>query len=298
MVAAAALAACQKPATHQATRSHPTMVPVLKLGSQLADVRIVPTNTLPTNPTRGSVDEYCSSYVVARPKSPGGRLAGKNGWIVTSEAKLGDYDAVTFVGALEPATSATCAHKNGNLAIFDGSLLKAIAYLRPLIQASPVGSGQIVHNSLGVDLAAEDSLGSAEQIDQRRIRLNYGLPSPPFADVVLRDGILIEATAAVDRICDGAAVVPNVFGQDIRTARRSLGAAGWRPVKQASDLEMWGVEKDLFRKGVIEVESCAGTGYGFCAYDYIHPKGLGLRVISMGEGYSVTGYEAVCEHSR
>ena len=50
----------------------------------------------------------------------------------------------------------------------------------------------------------------------------------------------------------------------------------------------------LVQEGVLEVEACSGTGYGFCAFSYEHKKGFGLRVISAGEDYHVTSYEIHC----
>jgi hypothetical protein len=242
-------------------------------------LRIVATSTLPTNPKRVPVAEYCSGYAID-PKTPGGRLAARNGWIVTSETKLAKYDAVTFIGRLDQMTSATCVHEDGNLALFEGSRLKAIAFEpKPSAASDPD------------DLAEFDSLGFAEQIDAHRIRLHWGLPAPPFADVVLRDGISIERIAPKDPACGGAAEVPNVFGEKIADARKKLIAFGWRPQPPPADDPMTGI----FEGGdVPEVEACSGTGYGFCAYDYKHRKGFGLRVISVGEEYGVMGWTSYC----
>ena len=121
----------------------------------------------------------------------GVRLAARNGWIVTSETKLGNYDAVSFIGRLDQMTSATCVHEDGNLALFEGSRLRAIAFEPKSSAASDPDN-----------VAEFDSIGFAEQIDSRRIRLHWGLPSPPFADVVMSDGISIEPTAAKDKVCD------------------------------------------------------------------------------------------------
>lgn len=281
--AVAALAACQQSDSQPGQARKIVGQTQLKLASKVEELRIVSAISLPTNPNRGPVDDYCSSYVVANPKSQGGRLADRNGWIVTSETKLGTYDAVTFVGGLDPATSAACFHQDGNLAIFDGSRLEAIAY-RQHSSKNPLTIG---------DQGVEDSLGSADQIDERKIRLYYGLPSAPFADVVLRDGISIEQTGKEDRVCGGAAVVPNIYNEDIRQARKRLIAYGWRPQKPTEELN-GGIDEDLKKQGVVEVEACAGTGFGYCAFNYEHKKGFGLRVISAGDDPNVIGYEAHC----
>jgi hypothetical protein len=143
----------------------------------------------------------------------------------------------------------------------------------------------------GVDVAAEDSFSIAEQVDGRRIRLSWGLPAPPFAYMVLRDGIFIEPIPAKDPVCGGAAYVPNVFGKDIRKSRKSLMAFGWRPERPSAD---GGRDPTLNAQGVIEAGYCSGTGYGFCGFNYRHRKGLGLSVVSTGDGYPVISYAAQC----
>lgn len=283
VLVAAAVGACQQsPPEGQPHEARPE---ALSVRSTVGGTRIIATTRLPLNPKRAPIAEDCSSYALPHPRTAGGRNAAAKGWIVTSETKLGRYDAITFAGALDPSTSSTCAHVDGNLAIFDGPMLKALAY-RPR-QAEE----QRKASSLGVDAAAEDPLGSAEQIEPRRIRLYYGLPGSPFADVVLGNGISVEPIAKEDRVCSGGAVVPNVFGEDIRKARKSLMARGWvpqRPAEEASGAE------DLDRQGVVEAQACSGTGYAFCAFSYRHRKGYGLSVTSMGEEYRVTKLDASC----
>jgi hypothetical protein len=253
----------------------------LRLVSTVRDIRIVRAGRLPPNPSKVRLDPYCADYAV-HPGTAGGRLAASKGWIVTSETKLGRFDAVIFIGALDRATSATCANVDGNLAMFDGANLKALAY-EPRPTGTRVSDG-------GVEVA-QDSLGSARQVDPRRIRLSNGLPSTPLADVVLGDGISVEPVAAKDPVCAGAAVVPNVFGQAIRKARKVLIAHGWQP--QRPDEPDPGGER-LVRQGVAEVESCSGTGYGFCSFNYRHRKGFALNVTTMGDYDRVVGVETSC----
>lgn len=265
--------------------SAPAQVAPLEISSTIDGVRIIAAAKLPPNPDGGQIDEYCADLQPRfdiKPKTPGGRLAIKRGWIATSETKLGNYDAVTIVGALDAATSGTCVHRDGNLAIFDGSQLIAIAY-EPPPKRNPDPNY----------LASEDSLGSAEQIDPRRVRLHWGLPGAPVADVVLRDGIHVGHTAKEDRVCGGAANVPNIFEQDIRKARKKLLAYGWHPRRPTERLT--GVtDVSLRKQGVIEVEVCAGTGYGYCIFNYTHSKGFKLAVTSAGDDPNVIDYGVQC----
>lgn len=250
-------------------------------------MRIVRAGRLPPNPKPKPLADYCAGFAVPQPHTAGGRIVATRGWIVTSETKLGAYDAVTFVGGLDPATSATCAHVDGNLAVFERATLKALAYeKRPEAR-------RMNDERLGTDAVAEDSLGSAEQVDAHRIRLSRGLPGAPFADVVLSAGISIEPVAAQDAVCGGAAILPNVFGEDIRKARIALIAKGWLPQKPTEPL-VSSQELALAQDGVVETASCAGTGYGYCGFSYHHRKGFDLSVVSTGEDHQVTRLDVSC----
>jgi hypothetical protein len=259
----------------------PVHAATVKIGSAIDEVRLVVAANLPTNPDGGHIDEYCadlSPRFDIKAKSVGGRYAASRGWLVTSETKLGKYDAVNIVGALDGATSGTCVHRDGNLAIFEGSRLIAIAYKRP--EKNP-------------DEAYPDSLGSAEQIDPRRIRLRWGLPAAPIADVVLSDGIYVEHTPRVDRACGGTVFVPNIFELDIRKARKKLLAYGWKPSRPSEPMN-GGLDGQLRAQGVVEVEICSGTGYGFCLFNYKNRRGDSLGVRSAGDGPTVIDYQVGC----
>lgn len=271
--AAALLSSCHNSTATTGQKNSRPSQESLRVTSVIEGLAVAYPQKVPTNPHRAPVDEYCASYVIGKPKSVGGRIAAKAGWLVTSETRLGRHDAVTFVGALEPSTSATCYHNNGNLAFFDGALLAAIVYVRH---------------------PKEDYLGDAEQIDPSRIRLNTGMPGPPIADVVLRGALSVEAVASEDRFCGGSVVVPNVFGQSIQQARTALIAHAWMPSPMTGERN-GGQDDELARNGVPEVQTCAGTGYAFCTFTYRHRNGAGLRVITMGEEVpSVVGSTVVC----
>lgn len=262
----------------------PTHPPSLKVNSSVESVRVVPAITLPANPDGGHIDEYCTDLnprFDIKPGSAGGRYAASRGWLITSETKLGKYDAVTMVGALDAATSGTCVHRDGNLAIFEGSHLIAIAYQRPRRSSEE---------------AYPDGIGSAEQMDPRRIRLRWGLPAAPMADVVLRDGFYVERTPKEDSACGGRVLVPNIFELDIRKARRKLLANGWKPVRSSE--KNYGLEAALRKQGVVEAEICSGTGYGFCIFNYAKPKGVSLVVTSAGDGDTVISYDVQCGQRR
>lgn len=295
ILAACAASACQPSEPQGASVPDPEKRAIaraakdLKVGSQVPELRLVALANLPRNPKPRPVDDYCSNYVSADVVSDGARTVQRNGWIVTSETKLGKYDAITFVGSLEGATSGTCFHVDGNLGIFEGPDLKAIGYWRHSAK-SPATQG---------DNGLQDSLGLAQPIDGERIRLWLGLPSPPFADVALRDGIYGQPVAKEDAVCGSAAAVPNVFGETIRHARRKLRSFGWMPVKPVSREDpVGGAESVLISEGVPEVEHCSGTGYGFCSLNYVHKKGFRLHIGTMGDDNIVRDYGVECSRSQ
>lgn len=68
--------------------------------------------------------------------------------------------------------------------------------------------------------------------------------------------------------------MPNIDGKPIRVARRLLIDAGWAPLPQPNaDEAALGIEAKLRKDGITEVESCSGTGYGFCSFDYMSGNG-------------------------
>jgi hypothetical protein len=64
-------------------------------------------------------------------------------------------------------------------------------------------------------------------------------------------------------------------------------AAGWQPVKtnsSATDVKVaYGNGPFFWRRGYIEVESCAGTGLADCAFLFKDRFGNRLRVTTEGE---------------
>jgi hypothetical protein len=274
----ACLAACKPSQAVEVKPSAAGRPSQVEVASTIPGIRLARIAQLPANRDHAPLDEYCSYHVVEKLTSAGARLAAQRGWHVTSEAKLGKYDAVVLVGGMDPATSGMCFKRDSNLAIFDGNRLQVLAYTAP--------NSKII-------------IGAAEQIDANRFRLNDGIPSSPYADVVLRDGISIEQVAAIDTVCGGAARVPNIFDSDIKRARKKLLAYGWQPVRASERSDFWSVEQELYAQGVIEIQSCSGTGLGFCNFDYRHRKGFQLGVTSMGERKKIVwNYGVDCSPSK
>ena len=101
--------------------------------------------------------------------------------------------------------------------------------------------------------------------------------------------------AKLDRVCDGTAQLPNLYGMPIAKARNLLTQHGWKPVaRNRTQDEIGYAITDLVRQGFTEVDDCSGTGFGFCRFDYAGPAGT-LGVTTVGDGDSpVADYTVQC----
>jgi len=86
-----------------------------------------------------------------------------------------------------------------------------------------------------------------------------------------------------------------IKGDKLSQARKTLLAQGWKP------RETFGVDADgarwsqfadageMYRAGIIEVESCSGTGMNYCSFNYSR-KGKCLSLQTQGE-FKAGSYE-------
>jgi hypothetical protein len=262
----AANAAVESPAEAEA--------PAAAFHSSVASVQLNPVNALPKAPASAASREECGAVDA---KSPAAQQVAKAGWGVTGEGKLGSYQLVSFAGQFEPGTSGSCQVGKGNVAVFDGEQIVAIAYV-------PSGKSQ--------------SIGRIAPFGQGGLRIWDGDVVPaPLADFTLEGTQLAVAPPARrEQVCGGKAVVPGIYGAPIGKARARLIAAGWEPVNHGAAADRTDSrEQELAEKGVTEVESCSGTGFGFCAFDYKR-AGATLSVITVGDGEDpgVSDYRTRC----
>jgi len=253
-----------------------------RLVSAIAGVSLVNLSALPRSPENGGwskFEEHCEAYR-AKSLTATGRAVEALGWKVTSEAPLGRYRVVSFVSGFDPGTSGVCTVRNGNIGVFDGARLVALAYTAA---------------RTGPDWHGEVTLGTVEPLESGALLVwGGGYPAPPMGELVLdQDRPRLTAVAAEHTVCGRKATVPNVYGQPIETARTTLIARGWRPAPaESGEWEHSGAER-LKMRGVIEAESCSGTGMGYCAFNYQSPAGA-LGVTTAGEEDRVLGYSVDC----
>ena len=245
--------------------------------SDIKGASLVSLGTLPHSPEIGFLDEYCEGY---RDKelTAAGRQVAKLGWIVTSEAPLGRYRVVTFASGYTPGTSGMCAARNANIGIFDGASLVALAY---------------------TSQSADVPLGTVEPLEGGALLVwGGGWTGPPVGELHESNNDLHLTAIAPERtFCRGRAVVPNVYGKPVDAARRILLAHGWRPQRPSASDRKWGGAGELAKRGIIEAESCSGTGVGYCAFSYRGPAGV-LSLTTIGgtdlAENSVVNYGVVC----
>ena len=273
LAALAALSLATAPAIAQTPG---TAAPIFQ--STVPALRFVPLQRLPRAPAAGSKD-LCSHLLTSRPETPAGRQVAEAGWGVTGEVRLGPYQAVSFVGSYESGTSGSCLLGDGNIGIFQGSSLVAIAY-------APAGG--------------KASIARAIAFEQDGLRIWDGdFLSQPVADIRLGENgsLTLQPLASVEKVCGGAASIPNIYGKPIDQARGLLQQSGWSPVtpRRSPREPLDGRVADLTRRGVPEVEDCSGTGFGFCAYGYHGPAGR-LSVTTVGDNAfpTVADYAANC----
>lgn len=257
-----------------------TLVPAAAFGqevvSEIPAIKAAKATNLPEGPRPVRGGDNCLSYF-PEPTTDAGRFAQQRGWGVISELPIGDYDLVSFAGEFVTGTSGSCAIRQGNIGVFEGSRLKAILYTASKADEligvlAPTGAGSI-------------RIWSGDYLAQ------------PVADLSAGSvGLIVGEVADEDAFCDGTVAVPNVYGQPITEARTKFIASGWNPVPQP--IEEWGQQPDLHELGVTETEGCSGTGFGYCRYAYETTRAK-LNVTTAGELFednvpAVTDYGVTC----
>lgn len=259
----------------------PQAAGALRVQSTVEAVRITPLQRLPQAPrSAAGVARTACGHLLEEARTPAGREVALAGWGVTGEVSIGPYQAVSFVGAFERGTSGSCQLSQGNIGLFRGADLLAVAYA-----ASNNGR----------------TIGRAVAFERDGLRIWDGdFLSQPLADLRLgADGSLtIQPLAAQEAVCNGAASIPNIYGRPINEARSLLQRSGWVPAVSPGRAAREQLDErvaDLVRRGVPEVEDCSGTGFGFCRYGYRGTAGT-LSVTTVGDNDfpAVSGYGVRC----
>ncbi|SFK03653.1 hypothetical protein SAMN03159338_3076 [Sphingomonas sp. NFR04] len=272
--------AASGPAAGSRPVNRPASASELPLVSDLAAYKLVQAQRLPRSPERSRLDEACSGY---RPKkqSAVAQWVRRAGWIVTSEAPLGKFKVVSFVSGFDPGTSGLCFARNANLAVFDQGRLVALAFRKHSTSKDDDTS------PLGPVEALEDGSGLLVWTDP---------PGMPVGELRLAEtGLRLANRAKAHRYCHGRVKVPDIYGEDIPSARKMLSAEGWRPDPPAEKPGKLDQARVWVEKGYVEAERCAGTGVGYCSWNYRAAAGR-LAVVTVGGGGTGQGDTAVSSY--
>ncbi|MCK4206213.1 hypothetical protein J3U99_15655 [Brucella pituitosa] len=244
--------------------------------SQVSGVDIVRLTELPKAPKKNEETESCVNRASKTPSAEA-RAVEEHGWTLTGEAKLGSLQVVSFVADTEEGTSGSCLLKDGNIAFYDDGKLVALAYASKKTALS---------------------LGRVEEHGDVLRLWDGDLVQQPVADVKLvgGKGIVITALPNEEKFCAGQVTVPNVRHVPIILARMMLKEYGWQP--EQSKQEPDSTSQDLLDMGINEVDGCAGTGFGFCGFEYKN-AGNSLSVATVGDSPdtpSVISYDVKCSN--
>lgn len=208
---------------------------------------------------------FCD-HLMIEPQTAGGRVASALGWAVTGEVSLEGMDVVSFTGGFEPGTSGSCQMTDGNVGVFDDEQLRWLVYGKK---------------------GATSRIGVVEAFEKSAIRIWSGdyLPQPLVDMRIDTSGaVSLGNLAPAERFCDGKATVPNIYGIPIAEAREALASAGWGPVLGIAQGEPVDLRsEELKAAGIYEVQSCSGTGFGYCSFGY-SGQFAELSVVTVGEG--------------
>ena len=252
----------------------------ITVSSDIAAIRIVTASQLPPPERPMPLSGFCKDHAI-EPKTPAGKDAARRGWHVGGELPLGPYEAVAIFNEAGDGTSGSCLVVDGNVLVYRGEQLVAIAYGPPTAEEHAVGDiGAITATTM-----------------PNTIRIWPGSVGAPVADLNLTaTGLAVTATASEEAFCDGHVRVPGIYGMTLKEARPRLKAFGWAPSPPKDDANAdpsIDLAAHLRKEGWIEVHDCAGTGFGFCGVEYRHKNGALLEVTTV-EGPSVIDYSARC----
>lgn len=227
------------------------------------DLVLVELRKLPPPPA--PADRQFCDHLTIEPSTPGGQLAEKLGWAVTGEVSVGGIDAISFVASFDLGTSGSCQLNDGNVGLFDGDSLRWLVYGAP-----------DATQSIGIVLPFEDHairIWSGDFLSQPVADLHLDGSEPSLADL-----------AATENFCDGKASVPNIYGKPIGEVRKALTKAGWSPVLGILEEDYTDSRSEALKAdGLIEVQGCSGTGFGYCSFGYAG-QFASLDVVTVGEG--------------
>lgn len=262
---------------------------------QVEQLRLEPVAELPryVAPTPALADDGSVPECAGEAKSSEARAAVAAGWTIRTDLAWGkDYRVVVAAPRATQVAGFGCMFPAARVLFFrDG---RTVAQLRDL-QADEASFDSGVQ---GVFEHRAEPAGAAGS------ELRVGEWQVARARVVASDaGLELTDLPSLDAYCGGAAKVPRIEGLSLPQARAKLLAQGWRGLQPDREDGAERFLGGLIEAGYPEVVDCAGTGQGYCSFEYANDAGDGLAVTTAGEhgeeggkAYwpSVVGSEVTC----
>jgi len=252
------------------------------LESKIDDIFISEIREIPRGPTPNFTGN-CEYFSVESQSSLAIEIS-KLGWMVTSEVEHGPFHFVSFAGSATSITSGMCFIEQTNIAIFKDNFLIALVYTGP-------------NNSHELAALETNQKGAVSVISGGGVRYS----SHEFE---FRGNRITLDKEASSLVC-GRHLVPQLSEYPILEARNQLAKYGWFPVDWESylktDAGKNSVKDDFYQNarleyGLPEIETCSGTGVGYCSLIYQHDYAF-LNVTTVGDidGAQVLGFSSQCK---
>jgi len=223
----------------------------------------------------------CKRYTATEPRKRAKGIQDR-GWAITSDIHYGPFNFVSFVGSFESITSGMCIIKNTNIAIFHNGKLMGFFYTDPDFDTEL--------SSIRIDNSGAISVYSGGGVD---------LPS---VEIILRDNKITLDTPSYKTACKGDGIIPKLTGQSIFDAREKLFSFHWRPSVDVNENEAFiqNQKKGPYYKStrseryLPELDTCSGTGLGFCKYVYERTSSY-LYLTTISDGGIVVYSQGFCK---
>lgn len=245
---------------------------------QVEQLRLEAVTELPryVAPTPPLADDGSVPECAGEAKSSEARAAVAAGWTIRTDMAWGkDYRVVGVAPRATQVAGFGCMFPAARVLFFrDG---RAVAQLRDL-------KADEESFDSGVQGVFEHRAEPAEPAGKAGSELRVGEWQVARARVVATDaGLELTDLPALDAYCGGAAKVPRIEGLSLPQARAKLLAQGWHGVQPDREEGAERFLGGLIEAGYPEVVDCAGTGQGYCSFEYAADAGHGLAVTTAGE---------------
>lgn len=245
---------------------------------QVEQLRLEAVTELPryVAPTPPLADDGSVPECAGEAKSSEARAAVAAGWTIRTDMAWGkDYRVVGVAPRATQVAGFGCMFPAARVLFFrDG---RAVAQLRDL-------KADEESFDSGVQGVFEHRAEPAEPAGKVGSELRVGEWQVARARVLATDaGLELTDLPALDAYCGGAAKVPRIEGLSLPQARAKLLAQGWHGVQPDREEGAERFLGGLIEAGYPEVVDCAGTGQGYCSFEYAADAGHGLAVTTAGE---------------